>query len=274
MSTLKEKAEQILQEKEEKIIAENIKKDVTIYNVTGSLQEGIDTSDATATDQDILSGKTAYVNGEKIVGYIDCPPNIMNYYPINYDYITITDESFLGETQWLTVDPIAVGRSTGNSIHQYITTDNNFYWKEMLGFKAVANVIGLTPEKIKKDETILGVTGTYEGEQSSGIRKLDLDVSEQDVYIQDWPQEGDVVCSISLPEGIEETDLNNGEYTLDFIMKDAPYEAEWVRLDGLNLVIGNNIEMGIDLMIGIRLTQNWEGSPALGYKEVRISFSA
>ena len=38
MSTLKEKAEQILQEKEEKIIPENIKKDEVIFDVTGTYE--------------------------------------------------------------------------------------------------------------------------------------------------------------------------------------------------------------------------------------------
>lgn len=38
MSTLKEKAENILTEKEEKIIPENIKKDISIFNVTGTYE--------------------------------------------------------------------------------------------------------------------------------------------------------------------------------------------------------------------------------------------
>lgn len=49
------------------LIAENIKKDVSIFGVNGSL-ESLDTSDADATAADILKDKTAYVNGVKVVG--------------------------------------------------------------------------------------------------------------------------------------------------------------------------------------------------------------
>ena len=54
------------------IIAGNIKKDITILGVTGTLVEGgIDTSDATAGPGDILLNKTAYVNGVKLTGTLE-----------------------------------------------------------------------------------------------------------------------------------------------------------------------------------------------------------
>lgn len=49
------------------LLAEYIKKGVTIGGVTGTL-ESLDTSDATATASDILNGETAYVKGNKITG--------------------------------------------------------------------------------------------------------------------------------------------------------------------------------------------------------------
>ena len=58
------------------LVSGNIKEGVNIFGVTGT-HTGIggsvaDTSDATATEDDIEKGKTAYVNGKKITGKHEC----------------------------------------------------------------------------------------------------------------------------------------------------------------------------------------------------------
>ncbi len=49
------------------LLPEYIKKGITLGGITGTL-ESLDTSDATATPEDISYGKTAYVDGKKITG--------------------------------------------------------------------------------------------------------------------------------------------------------------------------------------------------------------
>lgn len=49
------------------LVASYIKSGITIGGITGTL-EVLDTSDADATPEDIAYGKTAYVNGQKIIG--------------------------------------------------------------------------------------------------------------------------------------------------------------------------------------------------------------
>lgn len=68
----------ILEDKNTNLKPENLKAGITCLGINGTMQSGIDTSDATATSGDILLGKTAYVNGEKITG------TISDYTPIDW----------------------------------------------------------------------------------------------------------------------------------------------------------------------------------------------
>ena len=67
MSELKDALINISEEVRTKVIPENIKAGVQIFDTEGEYT-GLDTSDATATAGDIAKDKTAYVNGEKITG--------------------------------------------------------------------------------------------------------------------------------------------------------------------------------------------------------------
>ena len=70
MSDLKTNLQEILQDKNTNLKPENLKQGITCLGVEGTMQSGIDTSDANATETDIIQDKTAYVNGQKITGIL------------------------------------------------------------------------------------------------------------------------------------------------------------------------------------------------------------
>lgn len=116
---------------------ENIKKGVKILDVTGTLENGVDTSDATATASDMLSGITAYVDGEKITGTISI--NVNKYLNPATDDVPIP---------------------TGYYDQSFISGDRN-----------------LTAANIKKGITIFGVDGTLEsGIDTSDATALDYTI--------------------------------------------------------------------------------------------------
>ena len=112
------------------LIAENIKKDVSVFGVTGSYA-GTDVSDTTATQGDVLSGKYFYgSDGVKTEG-------------------TMTDHT---ETS------ITLNAGTGD---QYVPAGHY----SDISTKLVLNSDAAS--KIKQGEVILGVTGSYAGSGSA-----------------------------------------------------------------------------------------------------------
>ena len=90
------------------LIAGYILNGITIGGITGTM-DVLDTSDATATAEDILYGKTAYVNGMKITGtmldrnvikigsYVDYTPDEAEDYFISSTYSGTNDQTIAQE---------------------------------------------------------------------------------------------------------------------------------------------------------------------------------
>ena len=172
--TIKNKAEAILSEKTNKIIASNIKKDVTIFDITGSY-EGIDTSDANATASDIVVNTSAYVKGVKVRGSLSDFRNHSSSVRLNENLMTVTDDTSHGKISAISQLSTA-GCSPDNVAINTITK-----MVADVPYSKITQAINLTPGDLKQGVTKLGVTGTadipgidYRGETLSGLAIDDM----------------------------------------------------------------------------------------------------
>lgn len=122
------------------LLPKNIKSGTTIFGVNGTLEAGIDTSDANATANDIAKNKTAYVNGEKVTG---------NVYDLNAGNWMVHTIRLYGQDML----------SFTNGSSSVLVRENGSF---VANFNEIVPVIGLTADKIVSGNTILGVEGTAE----------------------------------------------------------------------------------------------------------------
>lgn len=141
MATILEKANQILTEKNEKILPENIKAGIQVFDINGTF-----TADANAVAVDILSGKTAYVNGELISGTMIDHTNLDVMISVAPDGVVLEDANNVVKLNSdIYTDVYAIGRNHSLGLH--------------ISYSQLAEAIGLTADKIIVGNTILGIAG-------------------------------------------------------------------------------------------------------------------
>lgn len=148
---LKTNVDSIKTEKDENLLPENLKTGVTCLGIEGAF-----TADANAVANDMLSGKTAYVNGEKITGSIEQ----INGISADADEVTLD-----------TISSKVIGKNTETTYNGYINSNNISI---NIPYANLTNIIGLTADKIATGNTILGIVGTYTG----GVEELESQITQ------------------------------------------------------------------------------------------------
>ena len=137
----------------------------------GSGSGGVDTSDATATANDILSGKTAYAKGTKITGNIAFQA-AKTITPSTTSQIAISAGYYASGSVTVAAIPntyVKPSYSRGASTYTPGTTNQTISAGTYLtGVQTIKGDSNLVAANIKSGTSIFGVTGTYEGSGGGG----------------------------------------------------------------------------------------------------------
>lgn len=127
----------------------------------GNIRTETDQSDATVTASDMVTGKIAYNNNVKVVG------NLPVYNSISAEVSEVVLDGGLE----------CVKGNYITDVKLVLNGNSNIQLK--IPYNDLANTIGLTPDILKKDITILDVTGTYAG----GTEDLNDELTQQETII-------------------------------------------------------------------------------------------
>lgn len=139
-----------------------------LKTIVESLPVNMDTSEATATAEDIAIGKTAYANNTLVEGTL----NYINYLDNATMLMAEAEVVDINGELVFTLQTTHIDNKSNEEGDESIPLDKGIIGVGILQValckpaNEVAAAIGLTADKIKAGETILGITGTYEGEAS------------------------------------------------------------------------------------------------------------
>lgn len=195
------------------LIADNIKKGVSIFGVSGSVDAGTFTADATAVSGDILDDKTAYVNGQKVTGSMtnhgDVVAKVSNaldkwwstagYY--NSIEVSITPKS-------LTITP----SDTTQTFSAVSDEEDDVFYTHV----TVEGIDNLFSHNIKTGVSIAGVEGSFTADATATAADI---LKGKDAYVNGKRIFG--LCNLPTPDVVADgvkfgyRDLNTGKYEFE-----------------------------------------------------------
>lgn len=163
---------------EDTVTPENLLAGATAHDSSGQRivgtmiqSSGIDTSDATALSEDIVSGKTAYVNGEKVTGSMvtlnESKPTV------GMGRVTIVKDS---KDLYMNFNSVTL-----NAQSAYLNNGGNF---RLYGDGSLGTYFGdAAPEDVRKGKTFTSKDGRTTGtmEESGGIDTSDATATADDI---------------------------------------------------------------------------------------------
>ncbi len=176
------------------------------HDGTGYVDVGLNTSDANAQPINIKNGVIAYTNTGKITGTLPVltyPIDPVN--PGNYNYQFIAANNSLKK----------ITRDNINYImgeYQIATSAQPDSWmfegnrKMKMGFREsyIANLVKLTPNKLKLGETILGVVGNLESDKPDQTKIVDPTLNIQNIV----PDTGYELSQVTINAVNSDIDVN------------------------------------------------------------------
>lgn len=208
INNLKTNVDAINEDKTNNLKPENIRSGVTILGISGTLEEGIDTSDANATAEDIAINKTAYVNEEKVEGSIQ-----------------VIENGYSKEIQLSETNNIPASNKfelTGTNKSNLILR-NGAKVRIPISYNSVATAMKITSDKIKSGESIFGVEGNQSVVDTSDANATSDDIVQgktayvngqkvtgtvQEINSDLGVSEGEYVTNDTIPSvGVTETNI-------------------------------------------------------------------